>query len=78
MADSQIEPGKSVATTRTATLSQATDDGFVESDHIQPVQSNSGIRPACFKNTFQEVLFVLTATMVSSSMPRHTLSQLSY
>ena len=30
-------------------------------DHSQPVQNGS--RPACFKNTFQEVLFVLAATM---------------
>ena len=29
---------------------------------IQPVQTNSA-RPACFKSTLQEVLFVLTATM---------------
>ena len=29
---------------------------------IEPVQTNN-VRPACFKSTFQEVLFVLTATM---------------
>ena len=31
-------------------------------DTIEPVQTNS-VRPACFKTTLQEVLFVVTATM---------------
>jgi len=29
---------------------------------LEPIQTNNG-RPACFSSTFQEVLFVLTATM---------------
>jgi len=29
---------------------------------LEPVRTNNG-RPACFSSTFQEVLFVLTATM---------------
>lgn len=33
-----------------------------EMDPIEPVQTNSA-RPACFKTTLQEILFVLTATM---------------
>lgn len=33
-----------------------------EMDPIEPVQTNN-VRPACFKSTLQEVLFVLTATM---------------
>lgn len=31
-------------------------------DPIEPIQTNN-VRPACFNTTFQEVLFVLTATM---------------
>ena len=38
----------------------ATDSTTMEP--IEPVQTNN-VRPACFKSTAQEVLFVLTATM---------------
>ena len=37
-------------------------DGEVGMDPIEPVQTNN-VRPECFSSTFQEVLFVLTATM---------------
>ena len=37
-------------------------DEEVGMDPIEPVQTNN-VRPECFSSTFQEVLFVLTATM---------------
>ena len=33
-----------------------------EAIHLEPVLTNN-VRPACFNNTIQEILFVLTATM---------------
>ena len=32
---------------------------------LEPIPSNN-VRPACFKNTIQEILFVLTATMATA------------
>lgn len=39
----------------------ASDESTQEND-LAPVETNN-VRPACFKSTIQEVLFVLTATM---------------
>lgn len=52
---------KSAPTTRSA-MPSVGGEGIDEMAAIEPVQTNN-VRPACFKNTAQEVLFVLTATM---------------
>ena len=52
---------KGVPTTRTVTPSIGGDD-IDEMSAIEPIHTNN-VRPACFKNTAQEILFVLTATM---------------
>ncbi|KAF2771598.1 hypothetical protein EJ03DRAFT_349224 [Teratosphaeria nubilosa] len=38
------------------------DTNTSDPEHLPPIDTNN-LRPACFKSTIQEVLFVLTATM---------------
>lgn len=58
----EIDPEKnSQSTPRTPSIIQ-NDSHTAGMDPIEPVQTNN-VRPACFKTTVQEVLFVLTATM---------------
>lgn len=52
---------KSTPTTRTVTPSVG-GDGIDETATVEQIQANN-VRPACFKDTAQEILFVLTATM---------------
>ena len=42
--------------------SSRNDDAHKDMESIEPVRTNNA-RPSCFNTTFQEVLFVLTATM---------------
>lgn len=58
----ESDPEKSSVSRSTQPSIVPNDNHTAGMDPIEPVQTNN-IRPACFKTTVQEVLFVLTATM---------------